>query len=89
MEIAKHSAAPPGKAIDPVCGMTVDIATAKHQHRHAGKTWYFCGRRCVEKFTSDPARYAGTIAAPAPEANAGAIYTCPMHPEISQAGPGA
>ncbi len=89
MDIAKHSAAPPGKAIDPVCGMTVDIATAKHQHRHGGSTWYFCGRRCLEKFTADPARYAGGVAAPPPAARAGAIYTCPMHPEIRQSGPGA
>ncbi len=77
----------PGKAIDPVCGMTVDIATAKHTHAHEGRTWYFCSPRCREKFVADPARYAAP-AAEAPAAPADAIYTCPMHPEIRQVGPG-
>src|SRR5258706_2179600 len=93
MEIAKHSAAPPGKAIDPVCGMTVDIAQAKYKHVHHGSTYYFCGRRCLEKFSADPGQYtvksAPPPAATATASNAGAIYTCPMHPEIRQVGPGA
>jgi P-type Cu+ transporter len=87
---APGAAPPPGKAIDPVCGMTVDIATAKHTHAHGGKTWYFCSPRCREKFAADPGRYTAPAAeAPAAAAPAGAIYTCPMHPEIRQAGPGA
>jgi len=89
MEIAKPSAPAPGKAIDPVCGMSVDIAQAKYQHRHGGSTWYFCGRRCLEKFSADPGLYLKAEAAPPPAAGAGAIYTCPMHPEIRQTGPGA
>ncbi len=53
------SAAPhPGTAIDPVCGMTVDIATAKHKHSFGGSTWYFCSKHCVDKFAADPERYA-------------------------------
>ena len=89
MEIAKPSAPAPGEAIDPVCGMSVDIAQAKYQHQHGGSTWYFCGRRCLEKFSADPGLYVKAKAAPPPAADAGAIYTCPMHPEIRQTGPGA
>jgi P-type Cu+ transporter len=96
MEHATHDhahgadAPAPGKAIDPVCGMTVDVATAKHTHAHAGRTWYFCSARCREKFIAAPGRYAVPAAQkPAePAAPAGAIYTCPMHPEIRQVGPG-
>jgi P-type Cu+ transporter len=83
-------AMPPGQAIDPVCGMTVDVAIAKHTHVHEGKAWYFCSPRCRETFIADPARYAApareTAAAAAPP---DAVYTCPMHPQIRQAGPGA
>ncbi len=78
------------RATDPVCGMKVDPATAKHRTEHAGETFYFCSGRCQEKFEAAPAHYLapqpGKSAAVAPE---GAIYTCPMHPEIRQAGPGA
>ena len=78
-------------AIDPVCGMTVDIATAKYKHTFEGSTWYFCNPRCLEKFAADPGRYSKTNAEPAsvPGAPPGTIYTCPMHPEIRQVGPGA
>jgi len=80
----------PGTAIDPVCGMTVEIAGARHKHAHAGTTYYFCNPRCREKFIAEPSRYlapaaARTEAAPQP---AGTLYTCPMHPEIVQEGPG-
>ena len=72
---------------DPVCGMTVDPATAKHHSEHAGKTWYFCAARCREKFEADPEQYLGERPEPA-AAIPGAIYTCPMHPEVRQQGPG-
>ncbi len=72
---------------DPVCGMTVDPHTAKHRHQHHGHTYYFCSAGCRTKFAADPVKYLGPRApAPAPQ---GAIYTCPMHPEIRQQGPGA
>ncbi len=73
---------------DPVCGMRVDPATAKYQADHAGKTWYFCGARCRDKFIAEPARYLEKQPAAEVVAPAGAIYTCPMHPEIQQVGPG-
>jgi len=49
-------------AIDPVCGMTVKVATAKHVAEHAGRTYYFCAGGCKSRFMADPARY---LAAPA------------------------
>jgi Cu+-exporting ATPase len=73
-------------ARDPVCGMTVDPHTAKHRHTHKGRPYYFCSARCREKFIADPARYLNPQTAAAP---AGAIYTCPMHPEVRQPGPGS
>jgi Cu+-exporting ATPase len=59
---------------------------------HAGRTWYFCGKGCLAKFTADPARYDGSQPKPAPVAIQAAPaakavtpeggYTCPMHPEV-------
>ena len=74
---------------DPVCGMEVDPATAKHRAEHAGRTYYFCSAGCRAKFASDPAKYLKPVPAPAAPVAAGATYTCPMHPEIRQAGPGS
>jgi Cu+-exporting ATPase len=82
----------PGTAaahIDPVCGMSVDPATAAHHLQHAGTMHYFCSARCLEKFRADPDKYLHPQkSSDFPAAPAGAIYTCPMHPEIRQAGPG-
>jgi Cu+-exporting ATPase len=44
-------------AIDPVCGMTVDVADARYRTVHDGRTYYFCSAGCLESFESDPARY--------------------------------
>jgi Cu+-exporting ATPase len=85
------NAAPhPGTAIDPVCGMSVDIAAAKYKHSFGGSAWYFCSKNCLEKFAAAPERYAKATQKPAaaPAAPPDTIYTCPMHPEIRQAGPG-
>ena len=85
-------------AIDPVCGMTVDPATAAGSVAHAGTTYHFCSTRCVEKFKADPAKYAGPTAATEghphsdevspPSTAEAAKYTCPMHPEVVKDGPG-
>jgi Cu+-exporting ATPase len=83
---ATASVAQPAK--DPVCGMTVDPATAKQRAEHAGKTYYFCSAGCRAKFASDPAKYLEPAPTPAATAPAGTIYTCPMHPEVRQVGPG-
>jgi Cu+-exporting ATPase len=90
-------------AKDPVCGMSVDPATAKHKAEHGGKTFIFCSGRCREKFVTDPARFVAAPAdAPASRTHGhahgalspipgppSAIYTCPMHPQIRQDHPGA
>ncbi|CEJ12947.1 Silver exporting P-type ATPase [bacterium YEK0313] len=73
---------------DPVCGMDVDPATSKHRHDHAGTTYHFCSDGCRSKFAADPQRYLAPEAASAPMP-AGTVYTCPMHPEIRQNGPGS
>ncbi|WP_119421609.1 heavy metal translocating P-type ATPase [Desertibaculum subflavum] len=86
---AHHDHGAATKEKDPVCGMMVDPHTAKHRAEHAGRTYYFCNPRCREKFVAEPARYLQPAAAkPAAPVPAGAIYTCPMHPEIRQVGPG-
>lgn len=81
-----HSAQPSQGVKDPVCGMTVDSHTAKHQMVHAGRPYYFCSAGCKEKFTADPLKYLEP--ALAETVDVGAIYTCPMHPEVRQVGPG-
>jgi xanthine dehydrogenase accessory factor len=53
----------PATAIDPVCHMTVTIATARHVGTWDGRTWYFCNPRCKDKFLADPARYLDTASA--------------------------
>ena len=73
---------------DPVCGMSVDPATSKHRFDYHGQTFHFCAAGCRTKFAADPARYLGEKE-PSPETPAGTIYTCPMHPEIRQVGPGS
>jgi Cu+-exporting ATPase len=75
---------------DPVCGMSVDPHTAAHRADHDGHPYYFCSAGCRTKFIADPAKYLTPtelqVHEPVPE---GTIYTCPMHPQIRQVGPGA
>jgi P-type Cu+ transporter len=83
---------------DPVCGMMVDPEKAAGKVEHDGKTYYFCSVRCVERFRNEPEKFLaapGTAgmehkAAPAavPAVAKNVRYTCPMHPEIVQIGPG-
>ena len=84
-------AAAGGRVRDPVCGMMVDPQKTAHRHEHAGTTHHFCSARCLAKFQDDPVRYGtpASVAAPAPPSAPDAIYTCPMHPEVRQVGPGA
>src|SRR5579863_6174576 len=82
---------------DPVCGMSVNPARAAGSSEHRGHTYYFCGTGCVAKFTADPDRYVQPLVMPSlvvaaplpPKQNAEPVeYTCPMHPEVRQIGPG-
>ncbi len=84
-------------SIDPVCGMTVSLPS-EHHHQHDGKEYDFCSSGCLQKFKSSPDQYLK----PARQQDSGcpddscsltpssaATYTCPMHPEIEQKGPGS
>jgi Cu+-exporting ATPase len=83
---------------DPVCGMMVDPDKAAGKVEHDGKTYYFCSARCAERFRNEPEKFlaapgtAGMEHKPAPVAARAVAknvrYTCPMHPEIVQIGPG-
>ncbi|WP_027330542.1 heavy metal translocating P-type ATPase [Marinimicrobium agarilyticum] len=73
---------------DPVCGMSVNPQTAKHRSEHTGKTWYFCSAKCRSKFDETPEKYLGEDEKQEEPVAPGATYTCPMHPEIRQQGPG-
>ena len=73
---------------DPVCGMTV-TAQSRHVLEHEGRPFYFCSAGCKTKFEADPAKYLAPSPAAAQPVIAGAIYTCPMHPEVRWDHPGA
>lgn len=85
-------------AVDPVCGMTVPMATAPAKVMYQGLEYYFCCQRCAERFRAQPDAYLQKrtghsapktgLTASVKERTAGK-YTCPMHPEIVRAGPGA
>ncbi|HLA31752.1 MAG TPA: heavy metal translocating P-type ATPase, partial [Pseudomonas sp.] len=84
------AAAPALTMQDPVCAMPVTVDSPFYAE-YAGQTWHFCSEKCQLKFKAAPERYRPTAApsAPAPEPAAGeAEYSCPMHPEIRQRGPG-
>ncbi|MBN9491056.1 MULTISPECIES: heavy metal translocating P-type ATPase [Pannonibacter] len=88
-----HASAPGNTVKDPVCGMDVDPAKTEHHARYKDETFHFCSAKCKGKFEASPASYVPSdgghatakASAPAPE---GTIYTCPMHPQIRQPGPG-
>jgi Cu+-exporting ATPase len=94
--LAKFSAAPEkylfggvsetGEIKDPVCGMTVK-PDSPLRHEHAGKTWLFCNPKCQAKFSADPEKYLHPAE---PEvAITGAVYICPMDPEVRESKPGS
>jgi Cu+-exporting ATPase len=88
--MASPNMAAPNAVRDPVCGMTVDPHKTSHRAQHTGRTYYFCSAGCRQKFAADPARYLAPAETEAPPpVPAGTIYTCPMHPQIRQAGPGS
>jgi len=78
-----------GQAKDPVCGMSVTIEGAQHRFDHQGQTYFFCCNGCRTKFAADPQKYLAPKAEAAKPVAKDAIYTCPMHPEIRQVGPGS
>src|SRR5215471_13895989 len=85
---------------DPVCDMPVVPESAAGVSEYQGRRYFFCGPRCLARFQAEPTKYASPIdahdAAPARSRGAqarstdtAALYTCPMHPEVQQSGPGA
>jgi Cu+-exporting ATPase len=88
--------APDRRVTDPVCGMTLNPASAAGSAAHAGTTYCFCSPHCLEKFLADPAKYAARagsaksapVTPSVPGADGRVKYTCPMHPEVVQDGPG-
>ena len=72
---------------DPVCGMTIKPGSESDRSDYAGTTYLFCSTGCASKFRQDPDRFLRSQAT-ATETRSDAIYTCPMHPEIRQVGPG-
>ena len=92
----EHAHVPAQEGVrDPICGMTVDPATAKHRTDYAGETFSFCSAKCKDRFAADPQQYAtprtdrpAARVEAQPVGPAGTIYTCPMHPEIRETAPG-
>ena len=78
----------PTTVTDPVCGMTVEINEETPRHEHEGTTHYFCSEHCQQEFQQDP---TGILSGEQdePEVPPGTEYTCPMHPEVVQDGPGS
>ncbi len=83
-----HQVAHPITVYDPVCGMNVDPTATPHRFEANGVTSYFCSAHCREEFAVDPAKYTEPTTVKPPASAPGIIYTCPMHPQIRQQGPG-
>ena len=88
---ANFAGVSPKQSKDPVCGMNVEPIPAAFSLDHNGKTYYFCGTSCLEKFRANPAQYAAQAPRQAGESRSdpAGTYTCPMHPEVRQAKPGS
>ena len=84
-------------SVDPVCGMTVDPNSAAGSFEYKGQTYYFCSAHCLNKFRHDPESFikepTETTSIEPPETQPKKLsqpgYTCPMHPEVRQEGPGS
>ncbi|HKC63164.1 MAG TPA: heavy metal translocating P-type ATPase [Pyrinomonadaceae bacterium] len=82
------------EVIDPVCGMTIEPDNAAASFEHDGRTYYFCSESCLNKFRREPDTFIGRGVEKgskdkAVEAVATNVYTCPMHPDVRQEGPGS
>ncbi|KHS49418.1 MAG: copper-translocating P-type ATPase [Zymomonas sp.] len=90
---SRHHTTESSRLHDPVCGMTVEPEDSTPTATHEAETFYFCSQGCRTKFIADPQRFTHQSGGTAPqlqhEAPEGAIWTCPMHPEVQQPGPGS
>src|SRR5437868_454714 len=95
MDTHHHAHEPSGQpaeahAVDPVCGMNVHPAQAAGTFQYQGHQYFFCSPKCLARFRAAPESFVSAQPAVAPEpVHTDAIYTCPMHPEVRQAGPGS
>jgi len=93
LEVVSHGAmkaAPAGEFVDPVCGMSVAPETAAGTYDFEGETYYFCSAGCVHKFKQNPRAFLEEKKEEKLDAiSQGVEYTCPMHPDIVQIGPGS
>ncbi len=101
MDTSPENTSPKNTGTDPVCGMKAD-SKSPHHLEHAGVQYYFCSQHCLKKFQENPAEYIKPVASHADTAvsathahhtakpvQAAGGYTCPMHPEVRQSGPGS
>jgi Cu+-exporting ATPase len=89
METTPHAAGPTQGVVDPVCGMTIDPADAVGHVDYKGQRYHFCAESCLEQFREHPEHYLTPGARPDVAVDLEAEYTCPMHPEVRQKGPGS
>ncbi|MEO5858974.1 MAG: heavy metal translocating P-type ATPase, partial [Pyrinomonadaceae bacterium] len=90
VEHGEMKATPAGEFVDPVCGMTVASDTSAGNYVFEGETYYFCSTGCLNKFKQNPASFLQEKKEEKREAESlGVEYTCPMHPEVVQIGPGS
>jgi P-type Cu+ transporter len=83
-----HQPAQFSSDVDPVCGMRVDPAKSVHNYTHSARRYRFCSAGCRTKFAQEPERFLAKREGKVKSASAGAVYTCPMHPQIRQTQPG-
>jgi P-type Cu+ transporter len=79
---------PAGPVVDPVCGMAVDPRATPHHARFEGRDYHFCSAKCRERFEARPEIFLNEAERPQADQPTDVIYTCPMHPQIEQIGPG-
>lgn len=84
-----HGGDSEGLVKDPVCGMSVDPQTTEYRAEYKGSTYFFCCDGCQSMFVADPEKYLSSEKSSEPDVPEGTIYTCPMHPQIRQIGPGS
>ena len=89
MTTTHHHPEPAEGVLDPVCGMTIDPAHAVGHFDYQGQTYYFCAESCLEQFRENPEHFLNPDKRAAASVDFEAEYTCPMHPEVRQKGPGS
>ena len=87
MEMPLQRNAAEDTAIDPVCGMKLDLGNSPHRYAYYEHDYHFCSAGCRGKFVADPDKYV-TKANERPPSHEGIVYTCPMHPQIRLNAPG-